>query len=136
MEPEAQKKLIEAAITAREYAYAPYSKYRVGAALFTRSGKIFTGCNIENASIAASICSEQVAVFKAISEGHQDFQAIAIATENGGAPCGICRQVMREFTKELDILTVDAQKNIKTYTLTELLPHSFGLDDLKESGVL
>ncbi|MBZ0309007.1 MAG: cytidine deaminase, partial [Anaerolineae bacterium] len=98
MTEEQKMALIADAIRASEQAYSPYSHYRVGAALLTTTGKIFLGCNVENASYGAAICAERTAVVKAVSEGERDFTAIAVATQNGGSPCGICRQFMFEFS--------------------------------------
>jgi cytidine deaminase len=122
--------LAEAARRARALAYAPYSEYRVGAALLAEDGVIYTGCNIENAAYPATICAERVAITKAISEGQRSFVAIAIATTNGGAPCGICRQVMVEFAPLLTVLLVDDNRIIGEYSLDDLLPDSFGPNDL------
>ena len=96
--------LIEAAQAARERAYAPYSAYRVGSALQTRSGRIFTGCNVENASYGLTICSERVALGKAVSEGERDFEVLAICASGAPAPCGACRQVLHEFSPGLVLL--------------------------------
>ena len=93
--------LIQRALTIRDRAYAPYSRYRVGAALLTDSGRIFEGVNVENAAYPSSMCAERIAIFKAVSEGMQEFAAMVVATVNGGSPCGACRQVMREFTPDL-----------------------------------
>jgi cytidine deaminase len=124
------KQLLQQAIEAREYAYAPYSNYKVGAALLTTDGKIYRGCNIESASYTPSNCAERTAIFKAISEGDREFAAIAVVTENGGAPCGVCRQVMREFAPNLTIIIGDVQGNYQILTLPDLLPHSFGPENL------
>jgi len=97
LSPKKRDELVDLAIRARERSYSPYSHYAVGAALLAASGKIYTGVNIENSAYPTSICAERVAIFKAISEGERNFEAIAIATENGGSPCGSCRQVMSEF---------------------------------------
>ena len=97
------QELISQAAQAREHAYAPYSRYAVGAALLTRSGRVYTGCNVENASYSLTLCAERVALFKAVSEGEREFQAIAIVTSNGGSPCGACRQVLAEFLAEKGI---------------------------------
>ena len=102
-----RKALIQMAIESRQRAYAPYSNYRVGAALLTASGRIFTGVNVENAAYPTTICAERVAVFKAVSEGERDFQAIAVVTENGGTPCGSCRQVLAEFGLDTVVLIGD-----------------------------
>ena len=139
---EYREKLISLAIEARKNAYAPYSGYCVGAALLCADGSIYTGCNVENASYGATNCAERTAVFKAVSEGHHSFKAIAIAggkrTENMNEatdfayPCGVCRQVLREFCVPSD-MTVIVCKNVSDYreiTLEELLPSSFGPDNL------
>ena len=94
---EDKQSLIELANEARRRAYAPYSKYRVGAALRTKSGRVYTGVNVENAAYPVSICAERTAVFKAVSEGEREFEVMAVVTDNGGSPCGSCRQVMAEF---------------------------------------
>lgn len=131
------KKLIEKALEAADLAYAPYSKYHVGAALLTKNGKIFTGCNIENASFGATNCAERTAFFKAVSEGNREFQAIAIVggpednAENSFSdyayPCGVCRQVMQEFCEEdFKIIVARSITDYKEYSLSELLPHGFG----------
>lgn len=124
---EQKKSLIAAAIQASEHAYAPYSQYRVGAALLTSTGKIFLGCNVENASYGATICAERTAVAKAVSEGERDFEAIAVATQNGGSPCGICRQFMFEFSPEMQVIIADFSGKIHLdMPLKELLPGGFG----------
>ena len=101
--------LISAACEARQHAFAPYSQYRVGAAVRTSQGHIYRGCNVENKSYSLTICAERAAVFNAIQAGEQDFEAMAIATDDGAAPCGACRQVLAEFAPELSILVVTAQ---------------------------
>lgn len=118
--------LIQGAIKCRKHAYAPYSHYLVGAALLTKSGRIFSGVNVENAAYPTTICAERVAVFKAISEGERDFIAIAVVTSNGGPPCGSCRQVLAEFNSNMDVLIADDKGNLvaKT-TVAELLPSAF-----------
>ncbi|GBD09374.1 Cytidine deaminase [Candidatus Thermoflexus japonica] len=123
--------LVELALRMRERAYAPYSGYRVGAALLGASGQVFTGCNVENAVYPLGLCAERVAIFKAISEGERGFTAIAIATENGGTPCGACRQVLSEFAPDLRILLVDAKGEVRETSLRRLLPEPFGPQDLK-----
>jgi len=126
-----RSKLIELALEARERAYAPYSNYRVGAALVTSTGKFFTGCNVESAAYPTSMCAERVAVFKAVSEGEREFGAIAVVTSNGGTPCGACRQVLAEFGLETVVLIADAEGNLKQgAALAELLPGAFGPGDL------
>jgi cytidine deaminase len=131
MTDELQTKLIQLAIEARERAYAPYSNYKVGAALVTSSGKYFTGVNVESAAYPTSMCAERVAIFKAVSEGEREFIAIAVVTGNGGAPCGACRQVLAEFGLDTVVLIADAQGNLKQEAkLAELLPGAFGPGDL------
>lgn len=119
-----QLELWQQALTARSFAYAPYSKYKVGAALLSRRGTIYCGCNIENAAFSPSICAERTAIFKAISEGEQNFEAIAIATADGATPCGVCRQVMCEFELE-HIIIANTEKILKTFSLKELFPYNF-----------
>lgn len=128
---EVRQKLIDLAIEARELAYAPYSNYRVGAALLARSGKIYTGVNVENAAYPTGICAERVAVFKAVSEGQREFIALAVVTGNGGTPCGACRQVMAEFGLDLTVVIADAEGKLRQEAnLAELLPGAFGPSDL------
>ena len=124
------EKLLERAIEARESSYSPYSNYKVGAALLTRQGQVYKGCNIESASYTPSVCAERTAIFKAVSEGYREFVAIAVVTSNGGAPCGVCRQVMREFAPNLTVIVGDTAGNYQVVTLPELLPHSFGPENL------
>ncbi len=125
--------LIEKAREALNNAYCPYSSYKVGAAIQTEGGKIFTGCNIENGSYGASNCAERTAIFKAVSEGEKTFSAMAIFTEEGNDPpfpCGICRQVLSEFcSADMKILVYDGEKSLYNFTLDELLPYSFKFDD-------
>lgn len=129
---ETRQQLIAAAKDAQQWAYAPYSNYPVGAALLTASGKVYDGVNVENAAYPVSMCAERVAVFKAVSEGEHEFTAIAVATENGGSPCGSCRQVLAEFGLDTLVLIVDAEgKLIQEITVAELLPGAFGPEDLK-----
>jgi cytidine deaminase len=125
-----REKLVAQAREARQRAYAPYSGYRVGAALLTKSGRIYTGCNVENAVYPLCTCAERVAVVKAVSEGEKEFKALAVATENGGAPCGSCRQTLREFGEEIVVLIADATGAFRETTVAELLPGSFGANDL------
>lgn len=122
--------LVAEALQARERAYAPYSGYRVGAALLGRSGRVYTGCNVENAVYPLSTCAERAAVVRAVSEGEREFVAIAIATANGGAPCGSCRQVLREFGEDIVVLIADAGGVFRETTIAELLPDSFSAADL------
>jgi len=123
--------LIQRAIAYRKHAYAPYSHYLVGAAVLTRSGKIFSGVNVENAAYPTTICAERVAVFKAISEGERDLIAIAVVTSNGGPPCGSCRQVLAEFNTDMEVLIADENGNlVAKRTVAELLPSAFTPKDL------
>jgi cytidine deaminase len=128
---EQKKNLIETAIHAREWAYAPYSHYAVGAALLTASGKVYEGVNIENAAFPTTMCAERVAVYKAVSEGEREFTAIVIATENGGSPCGSCRQVLAEFGLQTLIIAVDVTGKIHLEgSVEKLLPTAFTPEDL------
>ena len=123
--------LIRTAQEARKWAYAPYSGYAVGAALLTTSGKVYDGVNVENAAYPTGICAERVAVFKAVSEGEREFDAIAVVTSNGGSPCGACRQVLAEFGLKAVVLLADAEGKLRSeMTLAELLPGAFGPQDL------
>ncbi len=125
------RSLIELANTARIHAYAPYSGYAVGAALRTKSGRVYTGVNIENAAYPAGICAERVAVFKAVSDGEREFEVLALVTDNGGTPCGACRQVLTEFGLDTLILIADSRGNLlKSMTAGELLPEAFRPEDL------
>ncbi len=121
------QKMINLAKEASLFAYSPYSKYKVGASLITKNGKIYTGCNIENASYGATICAERVAIFKAVSDGEMEFDLIAIYVEderNIPSPCGICRQVMMEFSPNLTLILANGN-NYKIYKLKDLLPYPF-----------
>ena len=118
--------LIDMANAARQRAYVPYSGYRVGAALRTKSGRVFTGVNVENAAYPQTMCAERIAIFKAVSEGEQDFEAISVVTENGGSPCGGCRQVMAEFGLGTVVLIANAEGElVKELTVKDLLPEAF-----------
>ena len=121
------KKLISSAKEASKYSYSPYSNYKVGAALLTKSGKIFTGTNIENSSFPAGICAERVAIFNTISKGIKDFEAMAIYArgKNFPFPCGICRQVIAEFCSELSIIIAKSEYDFVIKNITELLPSVF-----------
>ena len=126
-----RNELINRALEARRFAYAPYSGYTVGAALLSISGEIYLGVNIENAAYPTSMCAERTAVFKAVSNGELAFSAIAIATENGGSPCGACRQVLSEFGLETLVLVVDNQGEVTLETTVgNLLPEAFSPSDL------
>ena len=122
--------LIARAIATRERAYAPYSNFKVGAALLGMTGQVYTGCNVENAAYGPSMCAERTAIFKAVSEGEHEFEAIAVVTENGVSPCGTCRQVMMEFAPEMTVIIADAQGNIRYTTVRDLLPDGFTPDQL------
>jgi cytidine deaminase len=129
---EQRNELIQRATEARKMAYAPYSNYLVGAALLTRSGKYFTGANVENAAYPMSLCGERVAIFKAVSEGEREFVALAVISGNGGSPCGACRQVMAEFGLDTVVLIADAEGGlIQEATVSDLLPGAFGPGDLR-----
>lgn len=128
----ADHELIAAAIEASRNAYIPYSNYAVGAALLTVGGKVYTGCNIENAGYTPTICAERTALFKAISEGDRDFATIAVVTRDGGSPCGVCRQVMFEFSPGMTVLIADLDGKLHhRTTVAELLPHGFGPANLQ-----
>lgn len=123
------RELYEIAVGMLPKAYAPFSKYQVGAALLTKDGKIYTGCNVENSSFGGTICAERTAFVKAVSEGDKEFEKIAIVSSGGEAwPCGICRQFMKEFCDDdFVIITGNDVDSIRTYTLAELLPEGFRL---------
>lgn len=134
------KELIRSATDARKKAYAPYSGYMVGAAVLTNELRIYTGCNIENASYGATVCAERTAIGKAVSEGRRGFKAIAIVGSPKGDmitqysfPCGICRQVIREFSNpdKMIVIVARGEQDYKLYRLSELLPESFGPDQLQ-----
>jgi cytidine deaminase len=120
--------LVEEAIRARRHAYAVYSGFAVGAALQTRAGTVYRGCNVENAAYPLTICAERVAVFKAVCEGDMDLEAIAVVTDTGAAPCGSCRQVLREFggpDGKLRVLIARPDGTFRAYTIADLLPEAF-----------
>ena len=123
------RKLVAAAKTVQRHAHAPYSKFRVGAALLTKSGKVYTGVNVENASYGLTICAERVAITKAVSDGHRQFRAIAVVAPSAAlSPCGACRQVLAEFG-EMAVICADSRNTRKLHLhwLSELLPHAFEL---------
>ncbi|MBE3090907.1 MAG: cytidine deaminase [Candidatus Atribacteria bacterium] len=126
------KKLIKEAEKARKRAYTPYSKFQVGAAVLCADGKIFTGCNIENASFGLTVCAERVAIFKAISEGSTKFEAIAVIgdTDKPCSPCGACRQVISEFGEDIPLIMANLKEDVKIKKIKELLPEAFGKSDL------
>ena len=134
------KELIRQALEAREMAYAPYSGFKVGAALLTKEGRVYKGCNIENAGYTPTNCAERTAFFKAVSEGEREFSAIAIVGGKGDLPtdyaypCGVCRQVMMEFCdpETFQIILAVSREKYDIFTLKELLPFGFGPDNLKK----
>ena len=142
MEQALVEKLIETAIAQLKYSYAPYSHFKVGAALLTAEGKIYTGCNIENAAYTPTNCAERTAFFKAVSEGERSFQAICIVGGKAGvltgyaAPCGVCRQVMMEFCDPdgFQIVLAVSREQYDIFTLRQLLPQGFGPDNLAADG--
>lgn len=126
------RELIGKALEAQKQAYVPYSEFHVGAALITEDDKIFTGCNIEIASYSPTICAERTAIFKAVSEGSKKIKKIAIVGDADFTyPCGVCRQVIREFGKDATIIIANSEDEYREYKLEELLPHSFGPEDLE-----
>lgn len=129
------KGLINLALEVQKKAYVPYSNFHVGSAVVMSDGKVYTGCNIEISSYSPSICAERTAIFKAISEGEsKEIDTIVIVGDAESTfPCGVCRQVIREFGKESKIVIANSQEDYREYTLDELLPHSFGPEDLQEA---
>ena len=126
MNDETRQKLVQQAIGARKWAYVPYSHYAVGAALLTASGRVYDGVNIENAAYPVTVCAERVAVFKAVSEGERQFEAIAVVTSNGGSPCGSCRQVLSEFGLDTLVIIADETGAVhQELTVGQLLPGAF-----------
>ena len=118
--------LIDLANIARQRAYVPYSNYPVGSSLRTKTGRVYTGVNVENAAYPQTMCAERVAIFKAVSEGEKEFEVITVVTDNGGSPCGGCRQVMAEFGLDTIVLMADGDgKIVKETTVKELLPEAF-----------
>lgn len=127
-----RSELVDAAKKARASAYAPYSNYPVGAALLTKSGKVYLGGNVENAAYPDAICAERVAVFKAVTEGEREFEAVAVVTRDGGTPCGSCRQVLAEFAPQALVLVADEKGEVvRESTVLDLLPGAFGPSNLK-----
>ncbi len=133
--------LIQAAMDARRFSYSPYSQFAVGAAIITGDGRIYSGCNVENASYGAAVCAERTALFKAVSEGERSFEAIAVVggkaalqiPEGYAFPCGMCRQVMSEFCgPDLRIIVARVLDDYREYTLGQLLPESFGADQVAD----
>lgn len=129
------KELMDAAVKAREYAYVPYSKFPVGAAVLAQDGRVFLGCNIENAAYGPTNCAERTAIFKAISEGVRDFTALAVVADTPGpcAPCGVCRQVMVEFfSADTRVYLGNLQGELVETTVGELLPNAFSAGDFQD----
>lgn len=126
------KQLARRAQAARKHSLSPYSRFRVGAALLSRSGKIYTGCNIEISSFGLTMCAERTAIFKAISEGERHFTAIAVATDEHRfvSPCGACRQVLMDLAGDIDCVLTDNDGGLKVLRMSELFPHPFGAGDL------
>lgn len=121
-----QAELVQRAVAAMDWAYAPYSKFPVGAALLAASGRIYDGVNVENAAYPAGVCAERTAVFKAVSEGEREFVAVAVATRGAGAPCGVCRQVLAEFGYNMAVILADKDGSVcLVTTLAALLPEAF-----------
>ncbi|AKE24286.1 MULTISPECIES: cytidine deaminase [Bacillus] len=134
-----RQELITEALKARDMAYAPYSKFQVGAALLTKDGKVYRGCNIENAAYSMCNCAERTALFKAVSEGETEFQMLAVAADTPGpvSPCGACRQVISELcTKDVIVVLTNLQGQIKEMTVEELLPGAFSSEDLHDERKL
>jgi cytidine deaminase len=121
------KALVDAAVVARDKAYAPYSKYPVGAAALGASGRVYSGCNVENASYGLSVCAERVAIFQAIAEGERAITALAVVTENGATPCGACRQVLHEFGSRARVILARSDGTFREVGLDNLLPDAFAL---------
>jgi cytidine deaminase len=129
MNDQQRTQLIEAALAARSHAHAPYSHFHVGAAVLSASGRVFSGCNVENASYGLTLCAERVALACAVAAGERDFVALAVTTPGGGSPCGACRQFAAEFRRDLPILIIDANQpdRIQETSLDVLLPMQFQL---------
>ncbi len=129
--PQERDDLVTRAREARRHAYAPYSRYAVGAAVLADSGRVYTGVNVENAAYPTGMCAERTAVFKAVSEGERRLTAVAVVTVNAGSPCGACRQVLSEFGAEAVVLIADAQgRVVRETSVRDLLPQAFGPEDL------
>lgn len=129
--PQQRSRLVEEALLARQRAYAPYSRYQVGAAVLTADGQIYVGCNVENAAYPATICAERVALTSAVANGQRDFVALAVATADGGTPCDICRQVMAELGPAMEVYLVNGQGQVvHSTTVKALLPDSFSAASL------
>lgn len=128
-----KQSLVDLANDARRYAHVPYSHYPVGSALRTKSGRVFTGVNVENAAYPQTMCAERIAIFKAVSEGEKEFEIITVVTDNGGSPCGGCRQVMAEFGLDTIVILANGSGQIvKETTVKELLPEAFTPEHLEK----
>jgi cytidine deaminase len=127
LEEQLIQKLIAAARQAREAAYAPYSNFKVGAAVLSADGRIFTGCNVENASFGATVCAERVAIFAAVAAGQRQIKALAVIadTPEPVAPCGLCRQVLQEFGADCQVIMANLTGEYRVVTMAQLLPHAF-----------
>lgn len=133
IDAERRAELVRVAGEARRHAYAPYSRYPVGAAVLTGSGRIYAGVNVENAAYPNGICAERAAIFAAVGQGERELRAVAVVTENGGTPCGSCRQVISEFGPQARIIMADGAGRVTLdVALPDLLPHAFGPDSLPE----
>lgn len=129
------KQLVNDARAAKKRSHAPYSRFRVGAALLASSGKIYKGCNIEISTYALTICAERTAIFKAISEGEDRFEAIAVVSDDPGytPPCGACRQVLMDLAGNIDFIMINSRGNVRILKMKELLPHAFGKKNLERT---
>lgn len=127
-----ERELVERALEMRRFSYAPYSHFRVGAALECEDGSVYTGCNVENAAYGSSLCAERTALVKAVSEGRRRFVRLAVAGDSADYcwPCGACRQMLREFGTDLEVLAANREGEYVAISLEELLPHSFGPETL------
>ncbi|MGQ9629804.1 MAG: cytidine deaminase [bacterium] len=131
------EELIGLAKEAREKAYAPYSDFKVGAALLSKSGRIYTGCNVENSSYGLTICAERVAMAKAVSEGEREFEAMAVVTdlEEPASPCGACRQFICEFSPQMRVILANLGGGVREFLAHQLLPNAFGFEALREGEI-
>ena len=130
------QKLVEAALEVREKAYAPFSNFKVGAAVLTKSGKIYTGCNVESASYGLTVCAERIAIWKAVSEGEREFVRVSVVadTEELTPPCGVCRQIIWEFCRDATVTLANLRGLVETDEVRDLLPRAFDARFLKETG--
>ena len=131
LNPQTISQLVEIANTVQTQAYAPYSRYRVGSAILGANGKIYAGCNVENASYGLTICAERNAVCQMVADGCQEIHAVIVKTSNGGSPCGACRQVLAEFGTDFPVIFVDEAQNRTTTTMKKLLPSGFDKEYLE-----